>query len=368
MGFPFPYNKKLPAFLVSVLFFLQVCNAQEAISYSYNRGKIAEHNRAIATLSSGTVNGITVNYTLPGNPGKLWRGFYNYPDLGISFNMESFNSPRIVGNSYALRGFLFFSFIKQKKVFDLGLKTAVGLGYLSKISDPLTNPLNQVIGSHLNINGEARLYTRLIAKHFYFEYSFGFNHFSNGLLKAPNLGINLMNSNFTVGGKLLNPKEQNIQVQPEKLPLIKNEYWAFVSTGIKEIEGGNKKYSFSGLSVNYSKQVSRINKLGLGFDFSNNTSLTTLAREFQNYTGQRNLNFRYGINIHNEFLFGNFAAFGAYGLYLGSTEYYSSRRYYKTGFKYYFKNIVGIIVIRAIPLFRAEVIEFGIGYRLFESK
>ena len=368
MELSIPHNKKLLTFLMAILCLVQMCYAQEGISYSYNYGKIVIHNPAISNLSAGSVNGITVNYTLPGYLGISWRSLYNYPDLGISLNIETFNSPEITGNSYALRGFLNFSFFKKKRVYDLGFRASTGLNYITKKYDPIRNPLNQAIGSHININGEARLFARIYTKSVYYEYSFGFNHFSNGLFKAPNLGINVMNSNFSVGGKLLGSKIYENPKQPVVIPFIKNEFWAFVSAGLKEIEDIHKKYTFSGLSVNYSRQVSKINKLGIGIDFSNNSSLTTLAVQFHNYSGHNNLNFRTGINIHNEFVMGNFGVFSAYGLYPGNIDFYSSRVYYKTGFKYYFNNIIGVILIRAIPLFRAEVIEFGVGYRFTEYK
>jgi len=34
------------------------------------------------------------------------------------------------------------------------------------------------------------------------------------------------------------------------------------------------------------------------------------------------------------------------------------------GFKFYFKNVIGVALLRAIPLFRADLVELGIGYRI----
>ena len=355
-------------FFSAMFLILKLNYGQESINYSYNHGKIVIHNPAIKELSAGKVHGITINYTLSENPGKSWRRFYNDPDIGLSFNMESFNSPRIIGNSYALRGFIQFSFLHKKKPFDVGFRALTGLNYFSKKYDPNKNPFNRAIGSHININGEGRLFAKIKTGNVFLEYSFGFNHFSNGLLKSPNLGINLMNSNFLVGGNWPGPKKTDFSSPDEPVPWIKNEIWSLFSMGLKGIENNQKKYSFFGLSVHYSKQISTINKIGIGIDFSTNSSLNTLAAINYHYSGYENLNFRTGIHIHNEFLMGNFGVFGAYGLYLGNIDFYSSRRYYKTGFKYYFNNVVAAILIRAIPLFRAEVIEFGIGYRLADVK
>ena len=45
-------------------------------------------------------------------------------------------------------------------------------------------------------------------------------------------------------------------------------------------------------------------------------------------------------------------------------EYYTRQRYYKVGFKFYFGDFIGVAILRAIPLFRADLVEFGIGYRI----
>ncbi len=76
------------------------------------------------------------------------------------------------------------------------------------------------------------------------------------------------------------------------------------------------------------------------------------------------MDFRYGINCHNEFIMWPTGLFMAYGFYFRKSEYYVSRGYYKAGFKFYFRDFFGIALIRAIPLFRADVVEFGIGYRI----
>jgi hypothetical protein len=104
--------------------------------------------------------------------------------------------------------------------------------------------------------------------------------------------------------------------------------------------------------------------LGIGFDYLNDQSLTDHAIKQYSYSGDPTLNFRVGTNLHNEFMMGNVGLFTAYGFYFGDSRNYISRRYYKVGFKFYFRNIIGTALIRAVPLFHADVVEFGIGYRL----
>lgn len=338
--------------------------SQQSIGASYNYGTIVEHNTLIKPLVNGPAHGFTITYAVPNKWGEQWRVFFNNPNYGFAYNFKSYGNPEVLGDSHSLTSFLQLSFLRKHRIFDFGFKGFTGLGYFTKTYNEDTNPTNQAISSHLNLSVEFRLYSKIRIEPFYFEYSYGINHFSNGLIKSPNLGINLLNTSFSLGYELEDQTIQNRSIKPEKPELTKNEFWGFISTGFKEIEGRDKKYMFSSFSLNYSKQISVLNKLGLGFDFVNDPSLSPLAYQKFGYLGGTNLDFRYGINLHNEFVMGPTGLFFAYGLYVRKSEYYLTRRYYKAGFKFYFKNFFGIVLIRAIPLFRADVVELGIGYRL----
>jgi hypothetical protein len=146
------------------------------------------------------------------------------------------------------------------------------------------------------------------------------------------------------------------------------EIWAVSSLGVKEIDSNPKTYLYSGLTVNFAFFLSQINKLGLGIDFHNDPSLLSYGPGKNFYPGDTGLSFRYGINLNHEFMLGNAGFFAGYGYYLRDTDNNPSKRYFKAGFKYYHKKIIGMVLIRAIPLFRAEVVEYGFGYRFTKYK
>ena len=129
-----------------------------------------------------------------------------------------------------------------------------------------------------------------------------------------------------------------------------------------------KRYFPLSASLNYSYRTSLINKMGIGLDLVYDSSLEDFAYLNYEYQGSPPLNFRYGISLHNEFLFGRTGLFTSYGFYPKILEYYTRQRYYKVGAKIYFNNLVGVVLLRAIPLFRADVIEFGIGYKISKPK
>jgi hypothetical protein len=337
---------------------------QESFSGALNIGSILVHSESIKDVVDEPVKGFTVNYAFPNRFGADWRKNYNYPNYGLSYNYKSYGNPEVLGQSHSITSFLQLSFLKKHSIFDFGFKGFAGAGYFTKKYDSITNPTNNAISANLNISAEARLYSKIRLEPFFCEYSFGLNHFSNGQTKAPNLGINVLNNTFTIGVELEDQSTIDTYSKPSRIYFVKNEIWVMTSLGIKEIENQEKKYTFSSASINYSKQITAINKIGVGIDFLNDPSLTSVGYLRYHYLGSPDLNFRYGLNFHNEFIMGNTGIFAAYGFYLRESEFYATRGYYKAGFKFYRKNLIGVLLIRAIPLFRADVVEFGLGYRI----
>lgn len=362
------FNKRIGASVILILLCVKTSLSQESINAAYNYGSILIHSTSINEIGTGPVKGFIINYSFSNKRGEEWRKYYNYPNYGISYNFKSYGNPDVLGNSHSLTSFLQLSFLRKHRFFDLGFKGFAGAGYFTKIYDPVKNPKNRAISAHINISAEARLYSKIRVEPLFIEYSFGLNHFSNGLTKAPNLGINVLNNTFTFGYEFEKQAVVKKPIKTERPALLKNEFWFFASTGLKEVDGQEQKYMFSSISLNFSKQFTPINKIGVGLDFFNDPSLTSQAYTNYHYLGESDLNFRYGFNIHNEFLMGKTSLFAAYGFYLRKSEFYTSRGYYKAGFKFYFGNILGVVLIRAIPLFRADVVEFGIGYRFLNKK
>lgn len=355
--------------ILPLLFFIHKINAQEAVSASYNYGSIVVHTPSIKNLINGPVQGFSINYALSNKKGRDWRRLYNFPDYGFSYNFKSYHNPEILGDSHSLTGFFQLPFLSKKNAINFGFTGFAGIGVFTKKYDPNNNPLNTAVSSIINISAEARLYGKIRIKPLFFEYSYGLNHFSNGLIKAPNMGINVLNNSFTIGYEMeYTPVYEKTPVAERNLK-PRSEWWMYGAVGTKEIDGMEQKRYFPvNASVNYSYRTSVINKMGIGLDFLYDSSLEDFAFLNYEYQGSPPLNFRYGISLHNEFLLGRTGFFTSYGFYPKILKYYTRQRYYKVGAKFYFNKIIGVVLLRAIPLFRADVIEFGIGYRISKPK
>lgn len=363
-------NKFYPYLLLMVLllsFFMDV-KAQQSLDISYSFGSILEHSPRIKPIAKNPVDAFAITYTTKNKTGEHWKKYYNFADYGFTYKYKTFNNPDIIGDAHALTTFLQFSFLKRRKVFDLGFKGHIGVAYLTRIYDEESNPLNNAISTHLNIAAETQIYTRIRLQPVFFEYSLGLNHFSNGIVKAPNLGINTLNNQFAIGVEFEKPKDANTVSAPAKEPYHKNEYWIFAAMGTKSVKDFDERFTFSVVSVNYSRQISMINKIGFGIDFIKDESANQYAIQNLEYKATEDLSFRYGPNIQTEFLFGRTSFTAAYGFYFGDDTYYSKRAYYKVGTKVHFNNFFATALIRAMPLFKAEALLFGLGYRIKSKK
>ncbi len=358
--------KLLPLIIVLLLFTCLNINAQEALSISYNYGRIYPHNTDIKPLVKDPVRGVTLNYYFPNEWGEEWRNFYNQPNYGLSFNYKSYGNPEVVGNSYSLSSFFQMSVLPRRKYFDLGFLVYSGLGYITKTYDKVDNPTNLAISTHLNITADLRYFMKIRVHPFFLEYSRGLNHFSNGIIKAPNLGINVKNNNITLGYEFEEQPVHKKIPKPERNKEPRHEFWIYGAMGVKEVSGlPGKRYISTNASINYSYRTTVINKMGIGLDFVYDPSLEDYAYlTYASYQGEPSLNFRSGISLHNEFVFGKTGIFTSYGVNFRMNEFYARQRYYKVGLKFYFKNVVGVVLLRAIPLFRADLLELGVGYRI----
>ena len=76
--------------------------------------------------------------------------------------------------------------------------TCLGLGscVVLIIYDEVENPTNLAMSTHINITADLRYYAKIRIHPVFIEYSRGLNHFSNALIKAPNLGINVKNNDI----------------------------------------------------------------------------------------------------------------------------------------------------------------------------
>lgn len=365
-------------FLIAILLiFLIKVNAQQNDSLNHKNSFIAEiefENGGI--LATGEVKEKTFNnaYYNGLNFKAGWRmnstkdpyyRLYNNPVYGIGFYSSTFHND-IVGKPYALYGFVqtpFGNINNTKWAFDY--RIGLGLSGNFKPYNAQNNPLNLALGSKNNVFIDFGLRSQYkINNHFRAGLGVAYHHFSNGALRLPNKGVNLI------------PITVSLTYQPDGLKISKDTtplpelpkitlYHINAGAGIKEIGGQDGKRFFkSTLSFYASRYVSYKWRMGAGIDLFYSASGNNEAIA-QDKTGKLGSKLSGGpafylVHVLNQDLVLN----GNIGYYIHNQEFNGEIRkvFLRAGFRYYvYKNLNAGVSIKAHQG-QADFIEWTLGY------
>jgi hypothetical protein len=119
-----------------------------------------------------------------------WGRFYNFPESGVTLLFSDLGNNDIFGqmiNVLPYVSFNVFNTLPGKSQLKIGL----GVSYFNTKFDSISNPINEVIGSHFTWDVKVFLYHQLFQTNkFKLRAGIGFSHESNGHTKLPNLGSN----------------------------------------------------------------------------------------------------------------------------------------------------------------------------------
>jgi len=295
---------------------------------------------------------------------QKWEYVYDFPRVGLSLWHSNFHNSEIIGDAYALHPYICFPWYgtpASRLTFRLG----VGIGYLTKPYDPVTNYKNIAIGSHLNAAINLKLeYQHKLTDRLVVNGGVDFQHFSNGSFKTPNFGLN---SPSVSVGFMYHPIKPNRFDRRKVLPELymyefdgkKFAYTALTYyMGIKDqsFRNGDKLLA-TAISAELVKPVNFKHNLGLGFDVAHYFPLSLESKD-QHLT-------KYGICgawhmklwvVSFDFAMG-VEIFKPDEIYLGSM-------YERAAFKYHFDN--GMYTYFGLKALygRADFIMFGVGYNV----
>ena len=149
---------------------------------------------------------------------KQWHHYYKNIHYGAGLFHGIFNYSKNIGNPWGLYGFLGFSPV-QTKHWQFRTDVALGIsgiwdGYSSEnyYNIAVSTPIEAYIHGRLNL-----LYN--INENWHVGLSGAFIHFSNGCIKRPNKGINIITPGVNVA---YNPKKITTPTCQESIPFEKN--------------------------------------------------------------------------------------------------------------------------------------------------
>lgn len=233
-------------------------------------GVILAHHPEIQYLINGHIPAIEAELAFATDGSKPWHHAFNFPTWGFSFNAYDLNSPYL-GNAYATRIFYDLPFNKSR---SLGLKMGLGLGYVEKPFDKDENYHNLAIGSAWNASLGLNLYGRIpLSQKWTLKPGIAIHHLSNGALKMPNAGINLVFLKILL---TYDPKGFHIPERKKSPPATSSPSSIYIggSYGVKEIFPiGGPLYSVVNVFGIYDRRVNTKSSFGAEIGLNYNTSL-----------------------------------------------------------------------------------------------
>ncbi len=314
---------------------------------------------------------------------KAWHYLHKDLHYGVGLFHGIFNYSKNINNPWGLYGFMGFSLIDNK---DWQLRTDVALGF-SGIWDGYSSENHYNIAVSTPI--EAYIHARLnllynINTNWHLGISGAFIHFSNGCIKRPNKGINILTPSVNIA---YNPKQ--INKINETIPQQYTPSFQRLITFYDAKKGINADYTKSlnhytndtirdtvrnvywvfGLQYREMYTLSKTHSIGWGMDVSYNMVINR-SYGWQQYDPK----FSDGFDIERftasaffsyEYFINRLSVVVEPIIYLHKPpKAYFTRFAQRIGLRYQFhKGWYYQLVLRAYEFTRADYIEGGIGYR-----
>lgn len=364
MKLRFKYFCLLVGLLFSLRQYAQLSPASDfMLSAQGHYGYIISHRASMNHLVKGHIYGAELDYIFRTDGTKQWQQIHKYPDIGACFLHIYLANPQQLGNLDALYPYLNLRINKLRKKTSWNIRVGVGLAYISKPFDALTNHKNNAIGSHVNGFVNLRLNgTRMLTPALRLDWGVGLSHASNGAIKTPNLGLNMTTLNlgmaYVFGNKTPVMKKDSVIAPAQKKwhPSI------ILAVGTKQLDPGGAHYGSIAAQINMYRTLGHKSKMGGGLEISYNESsrkyyaddsiFNTNAFDMMKF----GVKYTYSFNIHRLSLPIDF------GYYFYNKLPNDDMFFHRIGVRYMVTKHLIANVTLLTHWARADYFEWGIGY------
>ncbi len=237
-------------------------------------GAFVPHKQAVRHLQKGPSIVGEIAYTIRTDGSDFHHKPYRLPYYSFVFGVADGGNRDLIGMQAYLTTFGALPLHRHDN--PLIIKLGMGIGYVEGIYNKFTNPKQNAIGSHLNVNMQLRLEKNFrLAQGGGANLGIGISHYSNASFKTPNLGLNYVHvylgKRFTL---------QKHEPMPDSIPVI--SILPYTPRKIEfEFHGGLKgsspafgrKYLILKGSGHYTKQFSIKHAWSNGLDLYYNEEL-----------------------------------------------------------------------------------------------
>ncbi len=371
-------HKKGPFFVLLLTLSLSCFSQQESnnhfsLQLDYFYGQVIKHKDKISHLAISLPRGIMINYTKKSENTRAKKRF-NYPEYGFSFVYHDFQNP-ILGEAYALNINYTFYFGDKTKKNLFYLRLGQGIAYNTLPFHRDTNNKNIALGSHLLANTTIDFnYRRQLSKALDAHLGFILNHYSNGAIKSPNVGLNLFSLNTGLSYHFDHENPIDYSAEPrDDVELIDDEPIRLnlqFSGGLNSTTNiGGKQFPYYIGTVYADKRLNSKSIVQFGSEIFFSNYIKELIRFNAIAFPEKGLDAsadykRISLIIGHELDLNNFSILTQLGYYVYYPYPVDKRYYERIGVKKYFGDKWFATASIKAHLFLAESIDLGLGIRL----
>lgn len=289
-----------------------------------------------------------------------WENSYHRPSYGWNLRVFDLSNPGQIGLAIGSSVYTKLPLCQSKRLrWDMEL--GWGPGMVTKPFDVKENSQNIAIGSYFNAflmlgtGLELKVSERMAA-----VANVSFNHFSNGALRMPNLGINIP----VAGVGLTYAFDAVDSVFRTDTPMARQpSFWAFsLAAGMKEISPGSGPYPSLISTFERNIGLSRKSSIAPGIDIFYNSALPEIRRRNGRQLKSEWANFQIGASIMYNLHIGRVAVLMGLGAYLFDEYGKDGRLYNRIGMRYSATENFKVNIALKTHKFKADYPEVGFSY------
>lgn len=344
------------------------------------RGQSGAHiygGESLTDAVSAGYGAFEVRYGWQSNDTTKWNKYYGYPSYGIGYYTGFLGDPLLFGNPNAIYGFINFPLSAPNKKNSFEISPALGVTYNLNPYDPENNPLNDAIGSKINVYFNVNFgFAYRITREMDLTYGVSFSHFSNGRSNIPNLGLNMLGLylglryHYNANQGTLDKDRFTTNVLPARYKIPNrtpmehfkrqsiNVYAAVGSVEASDPnnEGKNNRYMPFSVTLDYQYQWRIMHALTLGMDYFYDPSMEV---KFPDEPSKYNM---VGIHAGYRYSFWRLAILLQIGTYIENKER-KNNIFVRPTFQYHITDkIYAQVGLKTRGPGSADWIEFGIGF------
>lgn len=263
--------------LALALLALPAARAQRAWSLgaTAHYGFLWPHRPNMGVLVQGHAPAFELFAERPVAGDRPWHRAFGLPRYGLLALHTRMANPQRIGAAIGLAPYLWMPLARRQRL-SLGLRMAWGVGYVAKPFDRRENVKQIAIGSRINTAIQLMPSLRWERGRLAVHAGLAIDHWSNGSLKQPNLGLNFLSAALGASCALSGAPAAAAAPDSGAFERGRREFSLMGAAGISEagqpLNGARSVYALSGEA---SRRRGRMGAWSAGFDVFNKGDLST---------------------------------------------------------------------------------------------